>query len=168
MKNLFVYSFVWQVPFIAQFPHPQEHPPFFFFFTSDTTIATKSATIIKSTIIVAGFIMSIGVVVPGVSSSVLLMLLGIYDIYLFAVSTIDLTILIPMAIGLLVGGIIFLEIIKFCLEHFHIQTYYCIIGFVLGSIPILYPGIEFNLNGVISMFMFILGLYIAQILEKAH
>lgn len=90
-------------------------------------------------LIFAGFIMSIGVVVPGVSSSVLLMLLGIYDIYLFSVATMDLFVLIPMGIGLLLGGLIFLKLIQYCLSNFHVQTYYSIIGFVFGSIPILYP-----------------------------
>lgn len=119
-------------------------------------------------LIFAGFIMSIGVVVPGVSSSVLLMILGIYDIYLFSIATMDLFVLIPMGIGLLFGGFAFLKLIKYSLEHFHIQTYYSIIGFVLGSIPILYPGIELNFTGFISIILFFLGLYVAQIFEKAH
>lgn len=119
-------------------------------------------------LIFSGFIMSIGVVVPGVSSSVLLMILGIYDIYLMAVSTVDLYILIPMGIGLLLGGFIFLRMIKHCLERFHVQTYYSIIGFVLGSIPILYSKIEFNFTGLVSIILFFIGLFLAQIFEKAH
>jgi len=105
-----------------------------------SNIATSANTNVLY-LVLAGFIMSIGVVVPGVSSSVLLMILGVYDIYLFAVSTIDLFVLIQMGIGLLLGGFIFLKLIKYCLENFHIQTYYSIIGFVLGSIPIIYPRI---------------------------
>lgn len=90
-------------------------------------------------LILCGFIMSIGIVVPGVSSTVLLMLLGVYDIYLASVSTVNLYVLIPMGIGLILGGLIFLCIIKFCLKKFHAQTYYSIIGFVLGSVVILFP-----------------------------
>lgn len=40
-------------------------------------------------LILSGFSMSIGVVVPGVSSSVILMCLGIYDVYLHAISSLD-------------------------------------------------------------------------------
>ena len=111
-------------------------------------------------LVFAGFIMSIGVVVPGVSSTVLLMILGVYNIYLFSVSTLDFNVLLPMGIGLLIGGIVFLIIIKYCLEKFHAQTYYSIIGFVLGSIPILYPGFQFDFTGLVSILLFLLGLYI--------
>ena len=53
-----------------------------------------------------GFLMSIGVVVPGVSSTVILMLLGIYPIYLESVSFFNLSVLIPMGIGLIIGCIL--------------------------------------------------------------
>ena len=129
-----------------------------------TTLANTSPLFL----IFAGFIMSIGVVVPGVSSSVLLMILNVYDIYLFSVATVDLFVLIPMGIGILLGGFIFLKLIQYCLSNFHIQTYYSIIGFVLGSIPILYPGIEFNLTSFISIVLFFIGLYVARIFEKPH
>ena len=66
----------------------------------------------------SGFIMSIGVVIPGVSSSVLLMILGTYNLYLEAVSSINLIILIPMGIGLIIGSLIFLKIIKYCLDNY--------------------------------------------------
>ena len=130
--------------------------------------AATSANTSPLFLIFAGFIMSIGVVVPGVSSSVLLMILGVYDIYLFSVATVDLFVLIPMGIGILLGGFLFLKLIQYCLSNFHIQTYYSIIGFVLGSIPILYSNIEFNLTGFIAVILFILGLYITRLFEKAH
>lgn len=116
----------------------------------------------------AGFIMSIGVVVPGISSTVLLMILGVYNIYLMAVSEINLYILLPMGLGLIIGGYIFLKLIKYCLDNFHIQTYYSIIGFVLGSIIILYPGLQFNTSGLISLICFSVGLYVSKISEMSH
>lgn len=90
-------------------------------------------------LIFSGFIMSAGVVIPGISSTVLLMLLGTYEIYLNAVSSVNISILLPMGIGLIIGGMSFLKLIQYTFEHYFIQTYYIIIGFVLGSLPILYP-----------------------------
>ena len=55
--------------------------------------------------------MSIGIVVPGVSSTVILMCLGVYSHYLNAVATVNLAILFPMGIGVLLGSILFLKII---------------------------------------------------------
>lgn len=78
-------------------------------------------------LILSGFLMSVGLVVPGVSSTVILMILGVYTIYLDAIAGINLSILIPMGIGLVIGGIIFLNLIQYSLENHYTKTYYSII-----------------------------------------
>ena len=117
-------------------------------------------------LILAGFLMSIGVVVPGVSSTIILMLLGVYDIYLNAISTVNLEILIPIGCGLVFGGYIFLKIINYCLNKFPTQTYYTILGFVLGSLQILCPSFTFNFTGIASIILLIMGIYVSLCLEK--
>lgn len=116
-------------------------------------------------LILSGFIMSVGVVVPGVSSSVLLMLLGVYDIYLCAVSSLNFVVLIPMGIGLCIGGFVFLKMTNYCLKCFAIQTYYAIIGFVLGSVLILFPSFNFDCNLIIGMLCFLVSFFVAYQLE---
>ena len=111
-------------------------------------------------LILAGFAMSIGIVVPGVSSSVILMTLGVYTTYLNSVSTVNISVLLPMAIGVFIGSLIFLKVIQFLLNHFYCQTFYMIIGFVIGSVFILYPGFSFTLEGFISLFLFAAGFFI--------
>ena len=117
-------------------------------------------------LILCGFLMSIGIVVPGVSSSVILMILGVYHIYLSAVSSLNLVILIPIGIGIIIGGILFLHLIKYLLEHYYTKTFYCIIGFVLGSVLILIPKFSFNLEGIISLAIFFICFCLASQLEK--
>lgn len=90
-------------------------------------------------LVLAGFLMSAGVIIPGISSSVILMILGAYTTYLSAVASINLSILFPMGIGLLIGCILFLKLIQFLFNNYYSQTFYGIIGFVLGSVPVLYP-----------------------------
>lgn len=119
-----------------------------------------------SFLIIAGFLMSIGVVIPGVSSSVILMLLGVYSLYINAISCVYIPVLFPMGIGLILGVFLFLKIIQILLNKFFSQTYYCIIGFVLGSVLILYPGISFSLDGIISILCFIICFYIAYYFEN--
>ena len=113
-------------------------------------------------LIISGFTMSIGVIVPGVSSTIILMLLGVYSIYLSSVSSLYLPVLIPMAIGLFIGAIIWIKITKLLLDNFYAPTFYSIIGFTLGSIFVLWPGFNFNLTGIISILCFILGFFIAN------
>ncbi len=87
----------------------------------------------------AGFAMSIGVIVPGVSSTVILMLLGVYSVYLTSISSIYLPILFPIGLGLIFGGLIFMKLINYLLNNFYAQTFYSLIGFTLGSIFVLFP-----------------------------
>lgn len=117
-------------------------------------------------LILSGCLMSIGIVVPGVSSSVILMLLGTYSTYLDAISCFNVDILFPMGIGVLIGGLVFLKIIKFLLNKYNILTYFAIIGFTLGSIFVLYPGFSFDINGFISLILFFLCFTLGLILEK--
>ncbi len=116
-------------------------------------------------LIISGFLMSIGIVVPGVSNTIILMLLGVYTLYLNSVSTLYLPILIPMGIGLILGSLIFMKIIKYLLEKFYIQTILSIIGFTLGSILVLLPETQSILEIVIAFLWGIVGIYIVKILN---
>lgn len=118
-------------------------------------------------LVLSGFIMSAGVIIPGVSSTVLLMILGTYETYLNAVSMVDLSILVPMGIGLIFGGLVFLKLTQYVMHHYFAQTYYTIIGFVLGSLLVLYPGFEISFTGIISLIIFVLCFFIGKIFEKA-
>lgn len=114
--------------------------------------------------------MSAGIVIPGVSKTVILMMLGLYQIYLSAISTMNLSILFPMGIGLLIGGFLFLCLINFLLKFAKSYTYFGIIGFVLGSIFVIYPGFTFDMHGFVSvillMLSFIFGLKLSTLENK--
>lgn len=95
------------------------------------------------------------------------MCFGIYTNYLEAVATMNLTILIPLGIGIFLGSILFLKIIKYLLDHYYMQTFYSIIGFTLGSILVLYIPLSFDFTGLIALFLFILCFYITGLFEKS-
>lgn len=67
-----------------------------------------------------------------------------------------------MGMGLLCGSIFFLICIRFLLKHYSCQTYYAIIGFVLGSTFVLVP----NTFTLFSILLFVLGFFIALQFEK--
>lgn len=117
-------------------------------------------------LILSGFVMSIGIVVPGISSTVLLMILGTYEIYLDAVSSVNISVLIPMGFGIIIGGFIFLKLTQYLINKYFAQTYYTIIGFVLGSLLILYPGFESSFAGLVSIFIFIMSFFLGKSLKK--
>lgn len=104
-----------------------------------------------------GFMMSVGIIVPGVSSTIILMLLGVYSSYLTSVSSLYMPILIPIAIGLVLGSLVFMKVTKYCLDHFYAETFYTIIGFTLGSILVIWPDFTPDLSGVFSFLCMMIG-----------
>ena len=117
-------------------------------------------------LIFSGFLMSIGIVVPGVSSTIILMLLGIYSLYLNSLSTLYLPVIIPIAFGVIIGSLIFMNLIKVLLNKFYIQTMFSIIGFTLGSIFVLIPEINTFIETIIILIYVILGYYCINIFNN--
>lgn len=117
---------------------------------------------------ISGFAMSIGIVVPGISNTIILMLMGVYSIYLSAVSSIYLPILIPMGLGVLIGCIVFMFLTKFLLNNFYAPTFYSIIGFSIGSILILLPDISFNISSLVCVLCILLGLIISSFFKERN
>lgn len=113
-----------------------------------------------SYLIFCGFLMSIGIVVPGVSNTIILMLMGVYSLYLSSVSSLYFPILIPMAIGLFFGCLIFMKIIKFLLNKFYVQTMFSIIGFTLGSILVLMPQVYSLIDIVLVVLWVCVGMMV--------
>lgn len=111
----------------------------------------------------SGFLMSIGFVVPGVSSTIILMLLGTYSYYLSAVSNLYFPVLIPMAIGLFIGSLLFIKMIKALLEKHYEKTMFSIIGFSIGSIFVLFPTILTIGDSAISILCFAIGYLLIRI-----
>lgn len=131
-------------------------------FLSNTSVSNDFHTFY---LVLSGFIMSVGIVVPGVSSTIILMLMGVYSTYLSSISSIYFPILIPMGIGLVIGCILFMKLTKFLLNRFYAQTFYSIIGFTLGSIFVLLPNVGFNLSGLICILCIFLGINIFNLFK---
>ena len=86
-----------------------------------------------------GAIASATMVIPGVSGSMILMLLGYYDSVINAMNELRtgdfgaLAILLPYVIGLLVGIVFIARLINFLLKKYPEHTFCAIFGLVIGS-----------------------------------
>ena len=95
-----------------------------------------------------GIIVGIGGIAPGLSGSVLLVILGLYQKTITAISTIfkdlkkNLQYLIPLFLGMGVGIILFSKIVDFLLENFEMHTRFAFLGLVLGTIPLFYKEVK--------------------------
>lgn len=115
---------------------------------------------------VYGFISAASMVIPGISGSFILLLMGAYTAIMTAISTLNILVLIPFAIGVAVGIIACSKLISWLLNHFYGYTYYAIIGFVVGSLPAIFPGFSFDIAGLISIIIFILGFIASFFISK--
>jgi len=126
----------------------------FFSLIIKQNISYKNNSLIS--LFISGFLFAIGKVVPGISSSVLLNLVGKYQLYLTIFSNpIDYIInnfidFLIILFGLLLGIFISLKIMSFLLKKYYSTTYSVIIGFVVGSVVVMYPG-TINFPGIVIM-----------------
>lgn len=113
-----------------------------------------------------GFLAAAAMILPGVSGSFLLLVLGMYNTIVTAVSEMNILILIPVAIGVLLGLVTMTKIIDSFMKKYPQIAYLFIFGLVLGSIFSIYPGFSFGIVGVYSMIALIVGFIIAFLMGK--
>lgn len=85
-------------------------------------------------LLVYGAIAAACMIVPGISGSFILVLLGAYQSVMTMVSELNIPLLIPFGIGALLGLFLCAKGINLLLKHFEQLTYAGILGFVIGSI----------------------------------
>lgn len=84
--------------------------------------------------ILAGALIALGVLVPGLSPSNLLLILGIYTPMLTGFKKLDLLgTFLPIAIGGLVTILLFSKAMDYALQHYHSRVYHFIVGIVASS-----------------------------------
>ncbi len=110
-------------------------------------------------------------IIPGVSGSMILMILGLYTTVLGSVSHIasDFTgsamILLPAGLGIVFGILGGAKIIDLCLKKFPQMTFAAILGLMLGSLLSIYrnSGFRFDWQGMIAVMALLLGFAVAFI-----
>ena len=84
--------------------------------------------------VLGGIITAAALVLPGISVSHMLYVLGIYAGIMTSISTLNILPLIPFGIGVLLGVVLTSGAMEFLLKKFKKQTYLVILGFVGGSV----------------------------------
>lgn len=114
-----------------------------------------------------GAIAAASMVIPGISGSMVVLILGYYELMTISISKLNMIFIIPFAIGILVGIMAILKLIKYLLDNHYTKTYSCIVGFVVGSLLMVFPGLPTNIMGyVITIVCIILGLFASYMIEK--
>ena len=104
------------------------------------TIATPAQTSESLPFIfLCGMIAICAMILPGISGSFILVLLGKYEYIMRALTTADFPVLIVFAIGCLIGIVLFSHVLTYLLKRFHDFTIALLSGFMLGSLNKVWP-----------------------------
>ena len=95
----------------------------------------------------AGAIAIAAMILPGISGSFMLLVMGIYFDVLMAVNQRNIALLGVFALGCLVGLLAFTRLLNFLLQRFHDQTMGFLLGLVFGSLWALWPFKSFDFAG---------------------
>lgn len=110
-----------------------------------------------------GAVAAIGLVVPGLSASFLLMAFGFYETLLRAINQFDFTILLPLALGLGPTIVLMSKGITWLFAKAHGYLSYLILGLLLGSLIVAFPGWPRSfMEVVLGGSLFIAGLFISH------
>ena len=116
-----------------------------------------------------GVIAAATMVIPGISGSFVLMLLGYYKPIVATIGNLtnfsalghNLLILIPFGCGVLVGIVLIAKLIEYLFKKYEVSTYYAILGFIIASVLSLFIGLiglqTTTLQVLIGLVLFVLA-----------
>jgi putative membrane protein len=87
----------------------------------------------------AGMVAICAMILPGISGSFILLILGQYDHVLSAVSNRDILTLVIVAAGCVVGIVVFSRVLSWLLKRYYHVTVGALVGFMIGSLWKIWP-----------------------------
>ena len=136
-------------------------------------------------LVIVSIIAAAAMIMPGLSGSLVLLILGGYQTAIQAVDEMNIPILIPIAIGVIIGIVACAKLITLCLKKWQRGTYSVILGLIFGSFYAIFPrestsvqiidgvektvteGANFHLNstGIIAIIIGIIGVILPLSME---
>lgn len=137
--------------------------------TGNFSIVSGSGLVHYLMVLVTGIIIALALILPGISTSHMLLVMGMYETLLKAITTMDIVYIGVLGISTVIGVFLITKPIEWTMNTYTKQTYFVIIGFVLGSTAEIFsdkilPAIPVNADSIwwissilISMITFALG-----------
>ena len=116
------------------------------FISINSELVSNSKEVSSLIFFPAGFLISMALIVPGISGSYLLLVLGLYEKTLFALKSLNLFVICIFIFGVLLGFLLTAKIIQKMLKKYWNQSLAVIIGLMLGSLYVVYPLEKSSLN----------------------
>ena len=133
------------------------------------TIIENRSTMIYVYLFFSGFLASAAMILPGISGSMIMLVIGAYFTIMNAIKNLYLDVIIVTGIGIAIGIFTMSRLIAYFLQKYRTGTFACVIGFVIGSLVIVFPGWPGSTNMMLmSIVTFAAGLFLAYILGKVE
>ncbi|ARI78871.1 DUF368 domain-containing protein [Halobacillus mangrovi] len=117
----------------------------------------------------SGWIASSAMILPGISGSFILLIIGVYSTVVGGISDFRFDIIAVVGLGILFGIIVMSKIVKFFLDNYTSGTFAVIIGLVIGSVFVIFPGVpESGTMMIVSIVTFLSGLLAAWLLGRVE
>jgi putative membrane protein len=107
--------------------------------------------------LISGAVIAVGTVIPGVSSSFLLMQLGVYERLLEVLTGFNIPIIALMGVGGAVTALALVFGADRLFKRFRGPAYYAVIGFLMGSVVAVFPGFAQGWKLALDVFLFALS-----------
>ena len=123
-------------------------------------------------VLFSGIIASSAMILPGISGSLILVILGVYAYLIKSIDNLEFIVIFTFILGAIIGLLGFSRILKYLFKNHRNVTYTIMLGLVIGSIEKVWPwnksfSVELsNLNLSLSVSLVILGFIIVFLLEK--
>lgn len=125
-------------------------------------------------ILVCGIIASSAMILPGISGSLILVIMGVYKVLIDSVNNLEISIIFTFIIGAITGLISFSKILSWLFNNYKDLTYSIMLGLVIGSIGKVWPWKQnemvqlANLDMIFSVILVIIGFFMIFIIEKLN
>ena len=143
---------------------------FSYFLSSFSVYETDEISLLY--ILFSGVIASSAMILPGISGSLILVILGVYAYLIKSLDNLEMIVIFTFISGALVGLLGFSRILKYLFNKRRDTTYTIMLGLVIGSIEKVWPWNKSfstelsNLNLFLSISLVILGFIIVVLLER--
>ena len=120
-------------------------------------------------LLVCAFIAAVAMIIPGLSGSFVMMLLGVYNTVINAIQikALNFYVIIPVGVGVLLGVILGAKLISTLIKKYKLMVYSVIMGLVIGSVYAILPsGFGFNIQTGYGFVCLLFGVLTSVLVEK--
>ena len=108
--------------------------------------------------VLCGLLWGLSFIIPGFSSSTLLLFFGIYEKMSEGISHLDLAVLIPLGAAMLATLLLLSKVMKLVFEKFFAIAFHCVLGFVVATTIMILPSFNTSFGNVaIYLLCIVLG-----------